>query len=204
MSSPLIIDAGPVLNFLSINRERLLFATLGRISAPEIVEKEVLRKSNADQRFSAASTVWGKVRPRFIDILSDTVTPELSAVVQRLDHLPMTERLKSGKDLGETMVIAHAVVAAEAGSDVVIVMDEGRGVHKAALEARRLDRLRSQGKACGTMTIVGTLTILERAAGREYLPDRAAMRDIYKRLRVCDDGLVPIEQTRLLSTELWG
>jgi hypothetical protein len=29
-----IIDAGPGLNFLSINKERLLIATLGQLSAP--------------------------------------------------------------------------------------------------------------------------------------------------------------------------
>jgi hypothetical protein len=33
------------------------------------------------------------------------------------------------------------------------------------------------------------LAALERAAGTEQLPDRAAMRDTYKRLRGLDDGL---------------
>jgi hypothetical protein len=37
-----IIDAGPGLNFLSINSERLLIAMLGRLSAPAVVEAEVL------------------------------------------------------------------------------------------------------------------------------------------------------------------
>jgi hypothetical protein len=40
-----IIDAGPGLNFLSINKERLLIGVLGRLSAPETVQNEVLRKS---------------------------------------------------------------------------------------------------------------------------------------------------------------
>jgi hypothetical protein len=39
-----IIDAGPGLNFLSINRERLLIAILGALSAPEAVQDEVLRQ----------------------------------------------------------------------------------------------------------------------------------------------------------------
>lgn len=33
-----IMDAGPGLNFLSINKERLLFSVLGALSVPEIVE----------------------------------------------------------------------------------------------------------------------------------------------------------------------
>ena len=36
MSVKPIIDAGPGLNFLSINRERLLIAVLGPLSAPEL------------------------------------------------------------------------------------------------------------------------------------------------------------------------
>jgi hypothetical protein len=37
MSARPIIDAGPGLNFLSINKERLLIAILGPLSAPETV-----------------------------------------------------------------------------------------------------------------------------------------------------------------------
>ena len=49
-----------------------------------------------------------------------------------------------------------------------------------------------------------TLTVLERAAGTGHLPGRAAMRDTYQRLRGLDDGLPPIDQTRLLSPALWS
>lgn len=44
MSHRPIIDAGPSLNFLSINKERLLVGVLGPLSAPETVQAEVLRK----------------------------------------------------------------------------------------------------------------------------------------------------------------
>jgi hypothetical protein len=49
-----MIDAGPGLNFLSINKERLLIAILGAFSAPETVQGEVVRKSQQDDRFRAA------------------------------------------------------------------------------------------------------------------------------------------------------
>lgn len=198
-----IIDAGPGLNFLSIHKERLLISVLGRLSAPEIVRDEVLRKSRQDQRFHAAQNVWRKLTPEWIQILSDDQTPELAAVVQRIDGLPMQERLKRPKDLGETMVIAHAVVAAEAGDDVIVLIDDGLGARIATSEINRLQRLRTSGHEVGTVRIVSTLTVLERAAGKQYLPSKATMRDTYTRLRGLDDGLPPIEATNLLSPALW-
>jgi hypothetical protein len=64
MSIGPIIDAGPGLNFLSVNKERLLIAVLGPLSAPETVRDEVLRKSRQDDRFRAAGTVWRKQPPQ--------------------------------------------------------------------------------------------------------------------------------------------
>lgn len=114
MNRPPIIDAGPSLNFFSINKERLLIGTLGQLSAPETVQNEVFRKSRRDERFRAAATVWRKLTPTWLQVLSDDETPELAAVVHRITRQSMEQRLKFSKDLGETMVIAHAVVAAEA------------------------------------------------------------------------------------------
>lgn len=199
-----IIDAGPSLNFLSINKERLLIAVLGRLSAPETVRDEVLRKSRTDDRFRPAATAWRKLTDSWIQILSDDVTPELAAVVQRISGLPMAERIKQAKDLGEIMVIAHAVVAAESGQPVTVVIDDGPGAAIATSEIGRLQRLGSSGLSVGSMTLASTLTILERAAGTEQLPDRAAMRDTYRRLRELDDGLPPIDRTELLSGTLWS
>jgi hypothetical protein len=199
-----IIDAGPGLNFLSINKERFLIGVLGRLSAPETVRDEVLRKSRQDDRFRAAATVWQKLTGSWIQILPDDVTPELAAVVQRITRLPMAERMRHGKDLGEIMVIAHAVVAAESGQAVTVLIDDGRGAEIATSEIARLRRLGSNGSSVGSITLVSTLTVLERAAGKEHLPDRTAMRDTYRRLRELDDGLPPIEKTNLLADTLWS
>jgi len=51
--------------------------------------------------FRAAATVWRKLAGRWIQILADDGAPELATVVQRISGLPMAERMKHGKDLGE-------------------------------------------------------------------------------------------------------
>ncbi len=199
-----IIDAGPGLNFLAANKERLLIGVLGPLSTPETVQNELFRKSRHDERFRAAATVWRKLTPKWMRILSDDQTPELAAVVHRITQLPMDERLRHPKDLGETMVIAHAVVAAEAGETVTVLIDDGSGARIATSEINRLRLLRTNGHAVGSIRLASTLTILERAAGGEHIPDKAMMRSTYERLRCLDDGLPPIETTNLMSSARWS
>jgi hypothetical protein len=115
----------------------------------------------------------------------------------------MDKRLAQSKDLGEVMVIAHAVVAAEAGTSVTVLIDDGPGARAATAEVRRLARLGSGGRTVGTITVANTLTVLRSAAGGQYIPDKAAMRAIYARLRCLDDGLPPIERTNLLTSARW-
>jgi hypothetical protein len=203
MSHPPIIDAGPGLNFLSINKERLLIGVLGPLSAPDAVQTEVLRKSRQDPRFRSAGPTWQKLTPKWIRILPDDQTPALASVVHRITRQPMAERLRHSKDLGELMVVAHAVVAAEAGESVIVLIDDGPGAKTATAEIRRLDRLRSGGCPTGVITLISTLTVLERAAGSEHIPAKDAMRHLYQRLRGLDDGLPPIERTALLTTPRW-
>lgn len=83
------------------------------------------------------------------------------------------------------MVIAHAVVAAEAGKTVTVLIDDGPGARTATAEISRLQRLQS------------------KAAAGQHIPDKAAMRTIYTRLRSLDDGLPPIERTNLLRLPHW-
>jgi hypothetical protein len=204
MNNRPIIDAGPALNFFSVNKERLLISVLGRLSTPETVAGEVLRKARSDHRFKSSEAVWNRLIPDWLEVLSDDVTPELAVVVNRISGLPISQRKKQAKDLGETMVIAHAVVAAEACAEVVVLIDEGAGARIATAEKRRLERLQAQGVQVGSITLVSTLTVLERAAGSAHLPDRAAMRALYQRLRQLDDGLVPIGNTNLMSPAVWS
>jgi len=203
MTSRPIMDAGPGLNFFSLNKERLLFATLGAMAMPEIVHNEIRKKALQEPRFAPAGRVLAKLPEKFLQVLSDDVTEELSSAVSRMAGMPMEKRMHSSKDLGETMVVAHAVVAAEQGKDVLVLIDDSDGRRVAAMEARRLDRLREAGQDVGKLRLISTMTVLRNAAGKEYLPDRQSMRDLYERLRGLDDGLIAIEQTDLLRLSCW-
>lgn len=198
-----IIDAGPALNFLAINKERLLLATTGPISTPETVRNEVLSKSAKDRRFAQVERVWNKIPSRLLDVLPDDPTPELIAALGRISQQPWKQRLATAKDLGETMVIAHAVVHAEAGHQVTVIIDDQGGAALATTEIRRLSRLRKMGKPVGGIALVNTVTILEKAAGGIHLPDKGSMREVYAKLRKNDDGLLPIDRTQLLSSTVW-
>ncbi|MER7002343.1 hypothetical protein ABT297_04750 [Dactylosporangium sp. NPDC000555] len=68
------------------------------------------------------------------------------------------------------MVIAHAVVAAEAGADVVVLIDDGPGAKAATGEIRRLQRLRADGSPTGSISLASTLIVLEKAAATIHIP----------------------------------
>lgn len=198
------MDAGPGLNFLSLNQERLLFDAVGPLRVPERVEEEILRKSRQDRRFSAAESVWRKLPDRLLQILSDDPTNEkLSRAVERISKMPFQQRIHISKNLGEVMVVSHASVAAESGENVIILIDDSDGREMAKFEAKRLERFRSLGKPVGSIHLISTLTVLQKAADRKHIPNRTAMKELYSRLRKLDDGLVPIEQTDLLHLPCW-
>ncbi len=198
------MDAGPGINFFSLNKERLLFSVLGALSVPEIVQDEILRKARQDERFAAAERVWSKLPSRLMEVLSDDATDELAAAVHRIAGMPIEQRVRSNKDLGETMVIAHAVVAAERGDNVIVLMDDGGGRRIVALEQRRLQRVHAENNLLGRIDLISTLTVLKKAAGREHLPDKASMRELYERLCRLDDGLVPIATAGLMDLPCWS
>lgn len=167
------------------------------------MQTEVLRKAAQETRFRPAASAWRKLTPDYIEVLPDDPTDQLSRVVNRITNQRMDERLKQSKDLGETMVIAHAVVAAESGADVIVLIDDGSGAETATRELHRLRRLHTNSAVVGSITLVSTVTVLAKAAGTEHIQDRAEMRELYRRLRGLDDGLPPIEKTYLLSTAQW-
>lgn len=149
---------GPALNFLAANQQRLLLRVLGKLSTPETVEAEILRKAGTDRRFKGVDLTWSKLTPKWIEILSDDITDELDSACQRITATGLAERKSRASDLGELMVIAHAVTEAEhRGAVVTVVIDDQAGATLATAEAQRLNRLHAQGRPVGTLLLVNTI-----------------------------------------------
>lgn len=199
-----IMDAGPGLNFFSLNQERMLFDALGPLCVPETVHIEMIRKAQNDQRFARSQNVLGKLPDALLEILNDDATGPLRESFERLAQMPMSVRIKNGKDLGELMVLAHAAIQAEQGHDVTVLIDDQGGQRLAALESRRLDRRRVGEPNTGHLHLITTLTVLECSVAGQYLPDPAALRKLSGRMRSLDDGLMPLERTGLLSAPGWS
>lgn len=204
MTSLPIMDAGPGLNFFSLNQERMLFEALGPLCVPETVHAEMIRKAGSDARFAPTQTVLGKLPGRLLAILSDDAAGPFQENFERIAGMPMANRMKNGKDLGETMVVAHAATQAEQGWDVTVLIDDGGGQKLAALESKRLDRRRILDTQTGSLRIITTLTVLEQSIATKHLPDQAALRKLYDRMRSLDDGLPPLETTGLLKLPGWS
>jgi hypothetical protein len=201
-----IIDAGPVLDFLARKDwTRILYSALpaGSFSVPATVEKEVLRKAHVDRRFATVTNQWTKLKNADrVRVLPDEVTAELNVVVQDICGLSMPKRLGTPKDLGETMAIAHAVVLAEQGHDVAIVIQERDGSKAALREQARLMRL---GLPQGSLTVWSVADVLAFAVAAHCptIPDQTSVIRIWREMRAYDDALPEISETRLLDQDLW-
>lgn len=176
----------------------------GYLTAPETVANEVMSKASREPRFQSAGVVWVRLtNAKRIEVVSDDITDDLASVVERLTLMPMSARMSQAKDLGETMVVAHAVVAAQSGQDVEILIDDGDGARMAGNERRRLETLREQGQSVGSIGMYSTISVLMAAGKHRHIADKGQMRRVYEQLRGCDDGLVNIRQTPLLSADVW-
>lgn len=207
MTRHAIIDAGPALNFCSINQERLLIAVTGPLHAPRTVSDEVFRNATdpSDLRFRASEKVWTTLSSsRYLTILEDDPhNAPLVEVLSRVGGRPADLNKRQAKDLGERMVIAHASLMVQSGADVTVLVDDGGGRDLVAREQRFL-RQHPASKAFGNLYLMSTPDVLIRAIGTKYLPDRKRMRHVYGRLTPLDNSLTrPIERTNLLAHPKW-
>ena len=188
----LIIDAGPALTFMAAGHRKLLLEVIdsrgSQLQTPEAVVDEVARKAGQQKRFAGCDrALTGLIARGQIEMLLDDINDQaLTQEVRRITGVGTAIRLGESKDLGETMVIAHALKQKAAGEEVRVFIDEWRG-QKAAVEHG--------------IKVVSTESILIRAISLQLIADRGEMRKVYDRLRDFDDGLVHIDQTQLLNRE---
>lgn len=194
-----ILDAGPCITFCAAAKQSLLIEVLQRgsnqLHVPDVVDDEV-GKRGANRRDFPPSTVnnWRLLTEHdYIGVLNSSVSSEdaeaLSDAVKRLTGTPLAQRITESRDLGEVMVIAHAMVRKDRGEDVYVVIDEHRGQKLASKFG---------------IKVIDTAWILRSAVKRGLIADRGDMRKTYEALRQYDAGLVHIDQTGLLKNALWA
>ncbi|WP_166997267.1 hypothetical protein [Paramicrobacterium fandaimingii] len=189
---PLIIDAGPTLTFTAAGQRELLMDVVtrrgSRLLMPESVIDEVARKSSQQKRFAECENDLANViaHGQIEKLRDDIEDVALSQQVNRITGLGTRVRLGESKDLGETMVIAHALKLKQSGAEARVFIDEWRGQRVALRHG---------------LKVVSTESILVGAISLKLVSDRGEMRKIYDKLREFDDGLVHIDQTQLLSRE---
>jgi predicted nucleic acid-binding protein len=160
---------------------------------PDTVDDEVLRREKGDPAFAGTGSNWNLLTAHgHVNILSsdpDSADGKaLANIVYHLTRRPLAERLEMSKDLGELMVIAHAKMRSDRGEKVVVIIDEWRG-----------QQLASQVG----LKVINTERILLLGIKTGHITDKNHMKKLYNQLREFDLGLVVIEETKLLSTEVW-
>ena len=167
-----------------------------RVLMPREVANEIEDKSGEDPRFSRAkSLLGGMTRQGLFKILeADESDEELFKAIKIVSPGPPSQLMvRRRKDLGETMVVAHAIKLREQGHTVAVVIDDRGG--------------RSMASRYG-FKFIGTVRILAVAAS-SGLVTRAENKAIYERLRPSsgapglDDGLPHWTLTGLDKKELY-
>lgn len=191
----ILLDAGPSLNFLAVGQENILIQAAAsqklQLAAPARVDIEIIGMTR-NPRFArtGANSTWTRLKTsQRVRILSDVLTTQqFTDAVTRISGMPAKDRLRQSRSLGEIMVLAHASVFAQQGTDVFVLMDETDGRRRANQEARWL---RNQG-AVGRLVLWSTRQVLQEA-GRQsgWIKGDQTWEQVYDGMTAFDDGLLP-------------
>lgn len=108
-------------------------------------------------------TTWARLKAsQRVEILPDELTTQqFTNAVARISGMQAPQRIRDRKSLGEIMVLAHASVYAQRGTNVFVLIDDGDGRKRAGQEAVWL---REQGYA-SILTLWSTRQVLQEACG---------------------------------------
>jgi predicted nucleic acid-binding protein len=178
-----ILDTGPCLNFLAIDQGKLLYRVLGstneRILVPQEVANEIVDKARESAKFSSAARRFEGLsrEPKFEILASNLDDVELIRAMQQVSpRKPPSELLarRRMKDLGEILVISHAIKLRGEGNTVNLVMDDREGRKLAMKHGFRPIRTTRIFATAGSM---GLLTYSEA-------------KSLYEKLRASDGSTV--------------
>lgn len=193
----MILDTGPALNFMASGHHQVLFDVLSlrqtTLQMPQTVGDEIARRSSRDPRFRKCPTVLADLRAReLIEVLVDSIdSTELNDAVQVVCGMPLDARIKTSKDLGEVLVMAHALVQRDAGTAPILLIDERPGQDQATDLGLRF---------------TSTVGILVIAAETGIVSKQRTMKRIYSDIHACDTvmGGWTSSHNPLLDNKIYG
>lgn len=187
-----LLDAGPVLNFLAVSEENCLiqFAAASNmdLATAERVDREIQGMAR-NPRFvrTPVARKWPILTGARIRLLDDDLsTAEFADAIARISGRPAADRIRDRASLGEILVIAHASVMVQAAIDVIVLIDEKDGRLRADKERRHLQ----DNGAPGTFRLLKTEELL-RISDRQGWLRASTWADAYDSMRNFDDGLPP-------------
>ncbi|WP_436528993.1 hypothetical protein [Actinoplanes sp. HUAS TT8] len=194
----ILLDAGPSLNFLAVGQQNILIQVAEsqklRLAAPARVDGEITGMSK-DPRFrnTAVLSTWNRLKSsQRVEILPDELTTSrFIDAVARISGMPAQDRVRSGKSLGEIMVLAHASVFVQQGENVFVLIDDGDGRRRASREARWL---RDNGHH-HRLDLWSTRRLVQEAGRHEgWIVNGLTWQQVYDEMIAYDDGLLPRSQ----------
>lgn len=158
------------------------------LAMPADVVQEIRDKTEEDGRFRGSDRAldWALRNGHIAELDSRSgVDPDVDRYVSAILGMPHERQPARAKDIGERMVIAHALARRNRGERVIVLIDDGGGQLLA----------RQHG-----FKPRGTLHVLHRAARLGLVADWPEIREIYLRLRPepgssqapKDHGLLPL------------
>jgi predicted nucleic acid-binding protein len=190
-SDLIVLDAGPILNFMSRNETCTLYLdTLkymtGSVAIPDAVLDEVNHKASRDRRFTLCQRkLQGIVSGGHAQKL-ETPAPvddeDYAFHWTWVKNACSPSMLQSGKHRGEMVLIAHARQLISRGIDVVAMIDDQDAIklaHKAQVS---------------TFT---TVDLFFESISAGLISTRAELKRLYGLVQPNDDGLLPFERTDL-------
>ena len=118
---------------------------------------------------------------------------EFTDAVARISGMPAHDRIRSGRSLGEIMVLAHASVHAQQDHDVFVLIDDGDGRRRASREAKWL-RDRGHKKP---LTLWSTRRVVQEAGRNQgWIKGDLTWEQVYDQMTAFDDGLRPRSEWR--------
>ncbi len=190
-----LLDAGPSLNFLAVGQENILIQAAAsqelQLATPARVDTEIIGMAR-NPRFerTGVKATWAKLKTSHrVEILPDELTTwQFTDAVTRIGGMQAQQRVRDKRSLGEIMVLAHASVYVQQGTNVFVLIDDGDGRQRAGREAAWL---RDQGSS-GILTLWSTRQVLQEAGRRTgWIKGDKPWEQIYDAMTAFDDGLRP-------------